>query len=271
MVLLTPSAYLCPDLFTIIMKLKKNLVSVILPVNNAETHLAECLTSLLLQTYKDIEVIAVDDLSKDQSWNILKQFAKQDKRLKIHRNIKKYGLTVTLNRAVKHARGNYLAFMRATDKSHLKRIEKQVRFLSENQKTVAVGVQVIHTSRDTRQIQKSTLPLTHEVIYPTFLQANSFHFESALINRSILPIDVIKFTETTYPHVYSDLLVKLTRYGQLANCNYHLYTHREDLIEEKKKQSQKDTIEATLKLWIKSVTEYDYRPTLRSFFTQLAK
>lgn len=60
-------------------------ISVIIPVYNTEKYLRECLNSVLRQTYVDLEVIAVDDGSTDGSGDILENFAKTDKRLKVIR------------------------------------------------------------------------------------------------------------------------------------------------------------------------------------------
>ena len=86
---------------------KKPLVSIILPVFNSEKFLHFCLKSLIRQSYKNIEIIAIDDNSKDNSFKILKSFRKQDKRLHVSKNIKKYGFPVCLNRALKKAKGQF--------------------------------------------------------------------------------------------------------------------------------------------------------------------
>src|SRR6266540_5036790 len=97
------------------MKNSKPLISILLPVHNSEGYLADCLNSLLNQTYKNIEIVAMDDKSSDNSYRILNQFKKQDKRLRVYKNIKRYGIAVTLNRLLKKTKGNYIAFMDTND------------------------------------------------------------------------------------------------------------------------------------------------------------
>ena len=58
-------------------------ISVIVPVYNAEKYLNECISSIINQTFEDIEVICIDDGSTDNSLNILKEYAKEDKRISI--------------------------------------------------------------------------------------------------------------------------------------------------------------------------------------------
>ena len=60
-----------------------SLLSIIVPVYNSEKHLKECLDSLINQTYKNIEIICVNDGSTDNSLNILNEYAKKDNRIKI--------------------------------------------------------------------------------------------------------------------------------------------------------------------------------------------
>ncbi|MDE2025356.1 MAG: glycosyltransferase family 2 protein, partial [Patescibacteria group bacterium] len=78
----------------------KPLISVILPIRNADRFLASCIDSLLCQNYENIEIIATDDASIDGSLGILNAFKKEDKRLKVFKNVKKYGLAITLNRCL---------------------------------------------------------------------------------------------------------------------------------------------------------------------------
>jgi len=89
-------------------------ISVILPVYNAEKYLRSTLESLLLQTFEDFEVIAVNDGSKDGSLAILTEYAAKDKRIKIIDKANG-GVSAARNTAIEAAQGNYLAFIDADD------------------------------------------------------------------------------------------------------------------------------------------------------------
>ena len=82
-------------------------ISVIIPVFNVEKYLAECLDSVLAQTFSDIEIICVDDGSTDDSAKILQQYAARDKRIKIITQ-KNSGVVVTRNRAISMAKSEYI-------------------------------------------------------------------------------------------------------------------------------------------------------------------
>ncbi|GHU07665.1 hypothetical protein FACS189431_2600 [Alphaproteobacteria bacterium] len=94
--------------------MKQVLVSIIIPVYNSEKYLGECLDSVLEQTLGEIEIICVDDGSTDKSLQILEEYAKQDGRVKILKQ-KNSGPGPARNRAMKAARGEFLAFMDSDD------------------------------------------------------------------------------------------------------------------------------------------------------------
>lgn len=90
-------------------------VSVIIPCFNVEKYLAECINSILLQTLQDIEIICVDDCSTDKTVQILQQYAQRDKKVKIILLKENKGSGPARNEGIKHASGEYLAFMDPDD------------------------------------------------------------------------------------------------------------------------------------------------------------
>lgn len=237
----------------------KPLVSILLPVHNSSKFLAACLKSLIKQSYKNIEIVAIDDNSIDNSFKILKDFAKKDKRIRVYKNVKNYGIAVTLNRLIKKAKASLIAFMGSSDIAYPQRIKKQVKFILENPRTVAVGNQCIFINALNKPLGKSKFPL-HGI---------SMQFETVLVNRALLPKDVLKFDINSKPFLYSDILIKLLSYGKLANLREYLHYRRgnpniyfSDL---------RKNIISLIKLWLISVLDYDYRPTLSSLFSPLTK
>jgi glycosyltransferase involved in cell wall biosynthesis len=101
-------------------------VSVILPVFNSARYLHEAITSILNQTFKDFELIIIDDKSTDESLKIIKSFS--DHRIRILRNKKNLDITASLNLGIKSARGDYLARMDADDISLPERFQIQDSF-----------------------------------------------------------------------------------------------------------------------------------------------
>ncbi len=100
-----------------------DLVSVVIPIYNAEAYLQETLDSILAQTYPDIEVVAVDDGSTDRSLNILAQYPRN---LVIVKQANS-GPAAARNRGVREASGRWIAFLDADDLWREDKIEKQVK------------------------------------------------------------------------------------------------------------------------------------------------
>lgn len=89
-------------------------VSVIVPVHNVEAYLAECLDSICAQTFKDLEIICINDGSTDKSGEILADYAKKDSRIRIITQENK-GLSATRNIGIKAASGKYVSFIDSDD------------------------------------------------------------------------------------------------------------------------------------------------------------
>lgn len=119
--------------------MRNPLVSVILPVYNGETHLSECIKSVLYQTFTDFEFIIVDDASTDKTPSILNSFAKQDSRIKIISNKKNQRQTISATIACQNAQGKYIARIDADDVALQQRLERQVQFLENNPDFGLVG------------------------------------------------------------------------------------------------------------------------------------
>lgn len=102
-------------------------VSVIIPVYNVAPYITRCLESILGNTYKNIEIICVDDGSTDGGLKILYKFAEQDKRiLVIHQE--NGGVSHARNTGLKHATGEYIAFIDADDWVHKQYFEILVHY-----------------------------------------------------------------------------------------------------------------------------------------------
>lgn len=121
------------------MKNNLPLVSIVLPVYNTEKYITESVQSILDQTYKNLEIIIVEDGSQDNTLKILQKFKNKDNRIKLVEHSKNYGLIKSLNDGLTFATGKYIARMDADDISKPERIQKQVEFLENNPDIYLVG------------------------------------------------------------------------------------------------------------------------------------
>lgn len=117
-------------------------ISVIMSVYNGEKYLSEAIESILVQTLTDFEFIIVDDGSSDTSCKIIEEYQKKDNRIILIRNEKNLGLTKSLNKAIKIAKGDYIARMDADDFSLKDRLEKQLEEIGKDSKIGVVGSNV---------------------------------------------------------------------------------------------------------------------------------
>ncbi|MGV6827261.1 MAG: glycosyltransferase [bacterium] len=106
-------------------------VSVLLPVRNAAETLAECLDSILSQTLEDLEIIAVDDHSNDDSRSTLERYASKDSRIQI-KDTPRRGLVAALNHGLSHCRADLVARMDADDLMHPERLAAQLSHLQSH-------------------------------------------------------------------------------------------------------------------------------------------
>ena len=98
-------------------------VSVLVPIYNVEEFLPECLDSLVNQTLKEIEIICINDGSKDNSLDIIKKYATEDKRIVII-DKKNSGYGDSMNRGLKKATGEYVGIVESDDFIDLDAFEK---------------------------------------------------------------------------------------------------------------------------------------------------
>lgn len=113
-------------------------VSVIVPVYNKEKELERCLLSIVTQTYKDLEIIVVDDGSTDGSYDVYTEFANKDKRIKIIRK-RNEGVDCARHDGIKRASGDYVTFVDSDDYLHNKAIELLITALKINNADVSFG------------------------------------------------------------------------------------------------------------------------------------
>lgn len=94
--------------------MNKPLISIIIPVYGVEKYIAQCLESVISQTYKNLEIIVVNDGTKDRSAEIAKDYAAKDSRIKVY-DFKNGGLSVARNRGLEIATGDYISYIDSDD------------------------------------------------------------------------------------------------------------------------------------------------------------
>lgn len=197
------------------------LVTVLLPVYNAEKFLSEAINSILNQTYQNFEFLLINDGSTDTSRAIILNYS--DARIRYLENEKNIGLIQTLNRGIAEAKGSYIARMDADDVSRADRLIKQVDFLESNPSYGMVGswCSVINSSK---KIEYHT---SHESLQFSLLNYCCFVHPSVMLRKSVLTENQFSFD----PHfVHSEdyeLWTRLLTKTKAANLPDYLLAYRE--------------------------------------------
>lgn len=108
------------------------LISIITPTYNCERFIGETIESVLKQTYKNWEMIIVDDCSTDNTYEVVKKYADNDSRIKYYLLEENSGAAVARTKAMQLATGDYMAFLDSDDLWISNKLECQLKFMKEN-------------------------------------------------------------------------------------------------------------------------------------------
>lgn len=197
-------------------------VSVLMSVYNGEKYLHEAIESIVNQTFKDFEFIIVDDGSQDKSVNIINSF--DDPRIILIKQ-KNKGLAVSLNVAIRAARGKYIARMDADDISMKNRLRMQWDFLEAHPECVAVGSNAINIDMNGELLYTSKQLCNWKEI-SGFLPKTPFFHSSTMLSRKVV-IECGGYFEEIKHHFEDRLLWnKMAEIGELRNIEAPLIKYR---------------------------------------------
>ena len=111
--------------------MNNGLVSIIMPSYNTANYIGESINSVINQSYKNWELIIVDDCSTDNTDEVIKDFLK-DSRIKYLKNKENSGAAISRNKALRMAKGEWIAFLDSDDLWNHKKLEKQIKFMEQN-------------------------------------------------------------------------------------------------------------------------------------------
>jgi len=189
-------------------------VTVLMPVYNGETYLAEAIESILNQTFADFEFVIIDDGSTDNTWDILTNF--HDSRIRLVTNNHNMGITKTLNKGLQLARSNYVARMDADDICVPKRLQRQKAFLDENLNFAMVGSWIEIIDEIGRKIKRINFPIVSYLLRWRLLYTNTF-VHSAVMFRKNAVLGIGGYLDN-YRHAEDyDLWSRLSTHWEVAN------------------------------------------------------
>jgi len=154
-------------------------------VYNGQRYLKGCLESILRQTFSDYEFIIVNDGSTDDTVAILGEYESDARFVLIH-NTKNIGLTKSLNKALRKARGQFIARMDADDLSLPDRLAKQHEFLLNSRDTGVVGSNYYEIDEDGGKRGEIILPETDDDIRRKIMRMNPFNHGAVMMRGEAL-------------------------------------------------------------------------------------
>ncbi|MGF1607965.1 MAG: glycosyltransferase family 2 protein [Kiloniellales bacterium] len=160
-------------------------ISVTMAAYNTERFVAAAVESILAQTYRDFELIIVDDGSTDSTLSILRSYAARDSRVRVFSK-PHGGISAARNYALEKARGEWIAVMDADDVCLPQRLERQLAFVEANPDVAVVSAYVYNIDDQDRIIAQYRSPLASREVVQRCIQKNvliSFHHPAVLMRR----------------------------------------------------------------------------------------
>lgn len=193
-----------------------------MPVHNGERFLGEALDSIFAQTFRDFELVVVDDGSSDETPAIIADYAARDSRLRPIRQ-EPSGLTSSLNRGWRSAAGEYVARMDADDVALPDRFEQQVEFLDAHPEVAVVGTAAIAIGPDGEEVSAVHYPEDDAAIRRELWRYNCLVHSSVMMRRSALEeVDGYRLDQAED----YDLWLRIAERHALANLPQRLLRYR---------------------------------------------
>ncbi len=207
-------------------------ISVIVPVYNVEEYLEQCLESIIGQTYKNIEIICVNDGSTDKSSLILNKFACKDNRIKII-NQPNQGLSAARNTGIKHATGEYISFIDSDDFVSTTLYETLAEYLPAEIicfNAEAFGdIQIPQTIQNNLKCHfKGENEITDKIILKTNVYAWNKLYKTEIIKKYNIEFPYGLYFED-FVFLW-DYMLKIKKAYYLNTGNYYFYRQRQNSI-----------------------------------------
>lgn len=224
------------------------LISVLLPVFNAEKYLGKAIESVLNQTYTHFELLLINDGSSDGSKQIIESFS--DARIRFIDNQENRGLIKVLNQGLGLAKGKYIARMDADDICHLERFQKQIDFLENHPDHGVCGTHI--KLIDTGEIIKR--PLKDAELRWWIFKGSPLAHPSVLMRREVLVQHELQYHTEAYLVEDFDLWWRMSLHCKMANLDEVLLDYRVHAEQESSKsEKQWENLNKNLQLFIEHI------------------
>jgi len=171
-----------------------SLVSIITPSYNSSKFINDCVNSVFSQTYKNWEMIIVDDCSEDNSKEIISELSTKDKRINPIFLEKNVGAAEARNIAIRQSKGKYVAFLDSDDLWNPKKLEKQLYFMNKNE--------IVFSYTNYQLMSENGEDLSNFILAPEKMTYDSY-LKNTIIGCLTVIIDREKSGEFEMPNICS--------------------------------------------------------------------
>lgn len=207
--------------------MKKSKVSVIMPVYNGERYIREAIKSILNQTYKNFELLIIDDCGQDKSMDIVRAYAKIDDRIRIIYNRSNKGIAYSRNVGLDVCDGEYIAIMDDDDYAFNYRLSKQVEFLDNNPQYDVVGGKAKWIDGEGRVIKPEIDLLKDEKKIKTmFLFFNIFNNSEVMFRKEIVDKYNIRYEDGLLGMEDFKFWIRVSKISAISNIDDLILLHR---------------------------------------------
>lgn len=241
-------------------KKDKPLVSVVMPIYNAEKYLTQAIESILSQTLENFELILINDASTDKTLQIIRKYKKRDNRIRIINNKKNLQMAQSLNLAISKAESDLIARMDQDDISFPNRLEVQYDFMNSHPSVAIVGNNIIIINEKNKVIGKRTYPTTSNGLKKILFRYSAFAHPTVMFRKSAFQ-KVKGYNQEKHPCEDIDLWFRLGKKYEFASIPSFLLKYRVSLVSGSHK-NLKNTEIIGLKIKIEAIKKYGYKPVL---------
>lgn len=222
---------------------KQPLVSILIPVYNADKKIAKAIISCIKQSYKPIEIIVLNDGSTDFTSGELNKYSA----IKVISHDENLGTSVSRNDLLKAASGEFIAWLDADDHMVLDRIERQVKYLQEHPEVDIVGSWV---NTDNSSFPKKRVPTDPEIIH-SYLWFKNCMVHSSLMSRNFYVKENVFYNTGFKSNVEDDeIWYRLSKLKVMANMPEYLTNVHLPLIKDVEQKHRKNQYETELnQIW----------------------
>ena len=226
-------------------KIEVPLISVIMPVYNAEKYLKEAIDSILIQTEANFELIIINDGSTDTSLSIIEEYENLDSRVKVI-DQKNKGLVYSLNLGITEAKGKYIARMDADDISLENRFKEQVKLLDDGYDLCGCHFHLI--TEDGNLSSSRVVSIDSDFQSVILTRSTPFAHGSVMIRKAFLLKNNLEYSRKKYTSAEDYYLwVQCFEHGaRITNADNYLFSYRDFDSSLSKMNSKKNLSDARM-------------------------